>query len=165
MNEMVCVFSTPLGNYRLTYTSFAILALDRSPDAPILAPSPSDAIAQAAIKQLREYFDGLRQNFTLPLDPHGTEFQRRVWKALCEIPYGETQSYAEIASAVGNPKACRAVGLANHRNPISILIPCHRVIGADGSLVGYGGGLNIKRSLLELEQRVLSTGSKGEKPC
>lgn len=165
MNEMVCVFSTPLGNYRLTYTSFVILALDRSPDAPILDPSPSDVIARAAIKQLREYFDGLRQIFTLPLDPHGTEFQRRVWKALCEIPYGETRSYAEIASAVGNPKACRAVGLANHRNPISILIPCHRVIGADGSLVGYGGGLNIKRSLLELEQRVLSTGSKGEKPC
>lgn len=108
-------------------------------------------IAEAKV-QLQEYFDGKRQEFHLPLAPKGTEFQKRVWKALCEIPYGETRSYKEIAQAVGNEKACRAVGLANNRNPIVILVPCHRVIGTNKTLVGYGGGLDIKAALLELEQ-------------
>lgn len=103
--------------------------------------------------QLREYFDGKRKIFDLPLKPEGTEFQLKDWNALREIPYGETRSYKDIAFAIGNPKACRAVGTANHNNPISIIIPCHRVIGSDGSLTGYGGGLDKKTYLLELEQK------------
>lgn len=103
-------------------------------------------------KQLWEYFDGKRREFDLPLAPAGTEFMLRVWKALQEIPYGETRSYKEIAAAAGNSKACRAVGMANNRNPIAIVIPCHRVIGANGDLVGYGGGLDKKIFLLELEK-------------
>ena len=91
------------------------------------------------------------RSFDLPLDPRGTSFQRRVWAALTAIPWGETRTYAQIAAAVGSPRAVRAVGQANHRNPIPILIPCHRVVGADGTLTGYGGGLELKRKLLELE--------------
>lgn len=101
--------------------------------------------------QLREYFAGARRTFDLPLAPHGTAFQRRVWAALRTIPYGETRTYGELAAAIGNPSACRAVGMANHRNPIPIIIPCHRVIGANGTLTGYAGGLEIKRRLLALE--------------
>ena len=108
-------------------------------------------VLKTAGKQLLEYFTGRRKNFGLPLAPAGTEFQRRVWQALCHIPYGETVSYKEIAKKINNDKATRAVGMANHRNPIPIFIPCHRVIGANGKLVGYGGGLEIKKALLELE--------------
>jgi len=110
---------------------------------------------KAAEEQLREYFAGRRKRFSLPLHPSGTAFQRLVWKALETIPYGETRSYGEIAAAVGNPKASRAVGMANNRNPISIIVPCHRVIGSTGKLVGYGGGLEKKEFLLELEKRHL----------
>ena len=103
-------------------------------------------------RQLKEYFAGRRTEFDLPLTMHGTPFQRSVWSALCEIGYGQTASYGQIANRVGQPDAARAVGIANARNPISIIVPCHRVIGADGSLTGYGGGLERKRYLLELEQ-------------
>ena len=103
-------------------------------------------------KQLNEYFKGQRKEFDLPLAPVGTEFQQRVWAALQTIPYGETRSYKDIAILAGNEKACRAVGMANNRNPISIIIPCHRVIGANGGLVGYGGGLDKKVFLLDLER-------------
>ena len=109
-------------------------------------------LSSLCILQLQEYFAGKRKVFTLPLAPLGTPFQRRVWEALCQIPYGETKCYQEIAIMVGNEKASRAVGLANNKNPISIVIPCHRVIGKNGSLVGYGGGLNNKTTLLILEQ-------------
>lgn len=109
-------------------------------------------ILAEAGKQLNEYFAGTRREFNLPLAPVGTEFMLKVWKALQDIPYGETRSYKEIAAATGNVKACRAVGMANNRNPISIFIPCHRVIGANGDLVGYGGGLDKKVFLLELEK-------------
>jgi methylated-DNA-[protein]-cysteine S-methyltransferase len=105
-----------------------------------------------AERQLRAYFDGRLRKFDLPLDLRGTEFQRRSWRALLEIPYGETRSYGDMARSIGKPKACRAVGMANHRNPVSIIVPCHRVIGADGSLVGYGGGLDVKKFLLNLEK-------------
>lgn len=104
-----------------------------------------------AIGQLGEYFAGERRRFELPLAPRGTEFQRRVWRALTEIPYGKTVSYGELARRIGNPSAPRAVGLANGANPLPIIVPCHRVIGADGSLTGFGGGLPIKRKLLALE--------------
>jgi methylated-DNA-[protein]-cysteine S-methyltransferase len=103
--------------------------------------------------QLEEYFSGTREAFDLPLDPHGTDFQRKVWEKLTHIPYGETTSYGAIARELGDPGASRAVGLANGSNPIPIIIPCHRVIGADGSLTGFGGGLPIKQMLLQLESR------------
>ncbi|MDR2162897.1 MAG: methylated-DNA--[protein]-cysteine S-methyltransferase [Clostridiales Family XIII bacterium] len=105
-----------------------------------------------AIRQLREYFDGERRDFDLPLELSGTDFQLSVWNALRGIPYGQTRSYAEIAREVGHPKSFRAVGMANNRNPIAIIIPCHRVIGSDGSLTGFGGGIETKSWLLELER-------------
>ena len=105
----------------------------------------------ATLEQLSEYFAGTRRVFDLPLRLQGTAFQQRVWRELREIPYGETWSYGQLAKRIGNPSASRAVGLANGRNPISILVPCHRVIGADGSLTGYGGGLERKRWLLAHE--------------
>jgi methylated-DNA-[protein]-cysteine S-methyltransferase len=110
-----------------------------------------DAALAPVVAQLAAYFAGELTDFDLPMELAGTDFQRRVWTALCEIPYGETISYGELARWVGNPKASRAVGLANGRNPIAIVVPCHRVIGADGSLTGYGGGLDRKVWLLEHE--------------
>ena len=110
------------------------------------------ALLKEAIKQLNEYFDGKRISFDLQLQPQGTEFQNKVWKALMEIPFGETRSYGEIAKIIGNEKASRAVGMANNKNPIPIIVPCHRVIGANGKLVGYAGGLDIKEMLLNLEK-------------
>jgi methylated-DNA-[protein]-cysteine S-methyltransferase len=107
----------------------------------------------AARHQLGEYFDGVRTEFDLPLRPVGTSFQQAVWAALQTIPYGEVRSYGEIAAQIGRPGASRAVGLANGRNPIAVIVPCHRVIGASGALTGYGGGLDRKRLLLDLEAR------------
>lgn len=109
-------------------------------------------LVQAA-GQLDEYFTGKRKEFDLPLAAEGTLFQKKVWNALCTIPYGETRSYKDIAIQIGNAKACRAVGMANHNNPIGIIVPCHRVVGADGKLVGYAGGLDRKQLLLELERK------------
>jgi O-6-methylguanine DNA methyltransferase len=103
------------------------------------------------VNELEEYFAGERRDFTFPLDLRGTDFQRSCWRALLAIPYGETRSYGDIARAVSKPNASRAVGMANNRNPIAIVVPCHRVIASDGTLCGYGGGLGVKRRLLELE--------------
>jgi len=108
-----------------------------------------------AVRQLEAYFSGKLKSFDLRLAPEGTEFQKSVWRALCKIPYGETRTYKDIAESIGNPKAYRAVGLANNRNPISIIIPCHRVIGSNGKLTGYACGLDIKAFLLNLEQNKL----------
>ena len=115
--------------------------------------SPSPRAFVDAVDQLGAYFAGELTEFDVELELHGTEFQRRVWKALLSIPYGETRSYGEIAEQVGAPGSARAVGSANGHNPIAIVVPCHRVIGADGSLTGYGGGLDRKRTLLELEKQ------------
>lgn len=112
----------------------------------------------AVIKQLDEYFDGKRQDFDLPLRPAGTEFQRQVWQALQQIPFGETWSYGELAKHVGTPNAYRAVGAANGINPIPVIIPCHRVIGSNGKLTGFGGGLEAKAFLLNLESPQLAPG-------
>lgn len=125
------------------------------------AESPKDAALEEtellndAAKQLTDYLAGKRKDFELPLSPEGTEFQKAVWEALLTIPYGETRTYKQIAEQIGNPKACRAVGMANNKNPISIIVPCHRVIGSNGRLVGYGGGLEVKKKLLELESNPL----------
>lgn len=114
------------------------------------ATKKTEALAETE-RQLREYFAGVRKVFDVLLKPDGTAFFQSVWKALQDIPYGETRTYGDIAKAVGKPKAARAVGMANHHNPIMIIIPCHRVIGANGQLVGYAGGLDVKRRLLDLE--------------
>lgn len=114
-------------------------------------------IIKEAKSQLDAYFAGKLREFDLPLAPSGTEFRKKIWDLLLKIPYGETRTYGQIAAEAGNPKASRAVGQANHNNPISIIIPCHRVIGANGKLVGYGGGLDIKRKLLMLEKENLIT--------
>ncbi|MEG1427996.1 MAG: methylated-DNA--[protein]-cysteine S-methyltransferase [Oscillospiraceae bacterium] len=123
-------------------------------------PQKCDTIVETKLfretaTQLTAYFEGKRTEFFLPLDLQGTEFQKKVWEALLKIPYGKTSSYIDIAVAVGNPKAARAVGMANHNNPISIIVPCHRVIGKSGKLVGYGGGLDIKKWLLAHEQQIV----------
>ncbi len=110
------------------------------------------ALLKKVVKELDEYFSGKRKTFDIPISFNGTEFQKKVWNALLEIPYGETRSYKDIAEHIGNPKACRAVGMANHNNPISIIVPCHRVIGKNGSLTGYAGGLDMKNYLLQLEK-------------
>ncbi|MBU5336449.1 methylated-DNA--[protein]-cysteine S-methyltransferase [Intestinibacter bartlettii] len=108
-------------------------------------------LTKLAYIQIKEYIDGKRTVFDLPIHPNGTEFQIKVWKALTEIPYGETRSYKDIAISIGNEKACRAVGMANNKNPIPIIIPCHRVVGSNKKLVGYAGGLDLKERLLNLE--------------
>ncbi|MBU5307413.1 methylated-DNA--[protein]-cysteine S-methyltransferase [Clostridioides mangenotii] len=110
-------------------------------------------LIRQAYNEFNEYLSGSRKDFNIPLEPCGTEFQLKVWEALKTIPYGETCSYKEIAEKVNSPKAFRAVGLANNKNPISIFIPCHRVIGSNGKLVGYGGGLDVKEFLLNLEEK------------
>ncbi len=112
---------------------------------------------QTYVSDLEEYFAGKRREFTFPLDLRGTDFQLACWRALLAIPYGETRTYADIARAVGKPNAFRAVGMANNRNPIAIVVPCHRVIASNGTLCGYGGGLEVKRKLLELEGALSGT--------
>ena len=109
-------------------------------------------VIKETYRQLSEYFAGKRDSFDIPIKTQGTDFQEKVWNALKQIPYGETRSYKEIAIEIGNPKAMRAVGMAHNRNPIMIVIPCHRVIGANGQLIGYGGGLDVKEKLLTLEK-------------
>jgi len=117
----------------------------------------SASLMRPYVNELEEYFDGKRRDFSFPLDLRGTGFQLACWRALLAIPYGETRSYADIARAVGKPNAFRAVGMANNRNPVAIVVPCHRVIASDGTLCGYGGGLDVKRKLLELEGALTGT--------
>ena len=114
----------------------------------------STPLLEQAARELGEYFDGSRKTFTVPLRPAGTSFQLRCWNALLEIPYGYTRTYAQQAQRIGNPKACRAVGMANHRNPLPVFIPCHRVIGSGGKLTGYAGGLERKATLLNIERMI-----------
>ena len=118
---------------------------------PMTQTLPEPEVVRRTFAQIEEYLAGKRKYFDLPLQTEGTPFMRRVWEALCRIPYGETRSYKDIAATIGQPGAMRAVGMANNRNPIALIIPCHRVIGVDGKLVGFGGGLDLKQRLLELE--------------
>lgn len=146
-------YETPIGKVGIAEEGGAITHLvfrdEKAPKGAALEETP---LLKQAHAELLEYLSGKRKKFGLRFSPKGTDFQRAVWKALETIPYGETCSYGEIAKKIGNPRACRAVGMANNRNPISIMIPCHRVIGADGSLTGYGGGLDLKAFLLDLEK-------------
>ena len=147
-----CHYPSPIGRLLLTADGTALTGLymtAQSTDG--WTENPTAAPLAAAVQQLNEYFGGSRREFDLPLRLEGTPFQQRVWRELTEIPYGQTWSYGQLAKRIRNPSASRAVGLANGRNPISILVPCHRVIGADGSLTGYGGGLERKRWLLTHE--------------
>lgn len=150
-----CRMASPIGDLILIEENDALLEIGfTSGKRP--ADEPQDATENPApfsivIRQLEEYFSGRRREFDLALAPQGTAFQQRVWQALANIPFGTAVSYSEIAHAIGNPNAVRAVGLANGRNPIPIVIPCHRVIGKNGSLTGYAGGLPIKQQLLALE--------------
>ncbi|WP_334293032.1 methylated-DNA--[protein]-cysteine S-methyltransferase [Anaerocolumna xylanovorans] len=138
------------GILKIGYTDTAITFLKRTDR--IDSCNELSALSDMAFKQVSEYLKGMRQAFDFPYELCGTEFQKKVWNALCQIPYGEKRTYKQIAEAVGNPKGSRAVGMANNKNPITIAVPCHRVIGTDGRLVGYAGGLEMKKFLLELEQ-------------
>ena len=146
---------SPLGSILLVgkdkYLHSLTLPTQRSNDWPLPDWQPTNTEFGECVRQLDKYFAGKLRKFSLDLAPQGTLFQREVWDALLQIPYGETRSYQDIAHAIGNPKAVRAVGNSNARNPIAIIIPCHRVIGANGKLTGYAGGLAYKRALLDLE--------------
>jgi methylated-DNA-[protein]-cysteine S-methyltransferase len=151
-----CHFESPIGRLLLTSDGTALTGLYMEPSRKAQSTDgwrhdANIAPLSAAVRQLSEYFSGTRREFDLPLRLQGTPFQQRVWRELTEIPFGETLSYGQLAKRIGKPSASRAVGLANGSNPISLIVPCHRVIGADGTLTGYGGGLERKRWLLAHE--------------
>lgn len=148
-----CRWNSPIGTLVIAENGRGITELFLGEIAPVGSREETTPLLREAVQQLTDYFSGTRRDFSLPLCLHGTPFQLADWEALCSIPYGETRSYRQIAEQIGNPKACRAVGMANHRNPIAVIVPCHRVIAADGSLGGYGYGPEVKRFLLELEKR------------
>lgn len=151
MKRMIHI-DTCVGSIGIAEEDGCITDVFFSSETTPVAEEMETPLLRTVAMQLGEYFAGNRKSFSIPLMPSGTEFQKKVWNALLQIPFGETRSYQEIAEAAGSPKAYRAVGNANNKNPISILIPCHRVIGKNGSLVGYGGGLEIKEQLLALER-------------
>ena len=174
--ERLCstVFSSPVGPLFLAASEKGLVALEfdrRLPGQQTIRPNPRDLRNEKSavefeesvpamrgyVRELEEYFASVRKQFSFDLDLRGTPFQLACWKSLCEIPYGETRSYADIARAVGRPSGFRAVGMANNRNPVAIVVPCHRVIASDGTLCGYGGGLQIKRKLLALEGALSGT--------
>ena len=146
------VMSTKVGPVTVASTDRGLAAVhfgNSVPDGAVVDNSANREI----VKQLSEYFQGKRTRFELPLDVEGTPFQKSVWNELLRIPYGETRSYGDIAKALGKPAAARAVGMANHNNPVAIVIPCHRVVGQNGSLTGYAGGLHLKQQLLSIERQ------------
>ena len=151
MNNAICYYHSPVGWLQLVVTDNAISGVE-------FVSKPGESVGSSPVldlcqQQLEAYFDATLTKFSVPLRLEGTPFQRRVWEALQTIPFGATWSYSELAQRVGNPKACRAVGGANHRNPIAILVPCHRVVGASGELTSYAGSLERKQALLAHEQR------------
>ena len=150
--ESVFFYNSAIGKIGIAEDGSAITNIFFESEELVNFEIKETPLIKEAHKQFEEYINGKRKFFDLPICPSGTEFQQKVWNALKDIPYGETRSYKDIALAVGNEKACRAVGMANNKNPISIIIPCHRVIGKNGKLVGYGGGLPIKEYLLKLEK-------------
>lgn len=150
-----CHYESPVGMICMEEQDGAVTGvyIDKECTAEDRSRDVETPVLKEVRRQLSEYFLKQRKEFDLPLAPQGTEFQKKVWEALCTIPYGETRSYGEIARQIGNSKASRAVGGANNKNHIMIVIPCHRVIGANGALVGFGGGLDVKEFLLELEKQ------------
>lgn len=156
--QQYCHYDSPIGKLLLVGTDSVLEALhfpNEAKQKDIGKDRQYDATCfQTALRQLAQYFAGDRQQFDLRIALKGTPFQEKVWQELRRIPYGRTASYQDIALRVGNVKACRAVGMANNKNPLPIIVPCHRVIGKNGSLTGFGGGLGIKKQLLELEQGV-----------
>ncbi len=144
-------YNFEFGVLKIAYTNKVVTFLKRVDN--IDEKNELSPLSDMVFLQVREYFDGKRENFDFPYELCGTEFQKKVWKALCAIPYGETCTYKDIATAIGNPKASRAVGMANNKNPITISVPCHRVIGANGKLVGYAGGLEMKKAMIDLEYK------------
>jgi methylated-DNA-[protein]-cysteine S-methyltransferase len=154
---LTTVMNTPIGTIVIEGTDRSVTGIDLpDPSAPrnlfgAIALSDAPGAVALAADQLQQYFDGARTDFDLPLEVVGTPFQRDVWLALAEIPFGKTVSYSELATMVGRPRACRAVGQANGSNPIPIVLPCHRVVASGGTIGGYGGGLRMKRQLLALE--------------
>lgn len=146
-------YLSTFGKVKIGYKDKAITSLNIIKDNDCVDEGVRSKLSDIAFAQVQEYFEGKRKEFDFPYELNGTEFQKSVWKLLCDIPYGETRSYKEIAIAVGNPKASRAVGMANNKNPIAIVVPCHRVIGVNGKLVGYAGGLDMKTKLLKIESK------------
>ncbi len=168
------MFISPVGPLFLAASDRGLVALEfdaRLPGQQTIRPNPRDLRAESKavrfedsaralrpyVRELEQYFAGARREFAFTLDLRGTDFQLACWRALLAIPYGETRSYGDIARAVGRPQGFRAVGMANNRNPVAIVVPCHRVIASDGTLCGYGGGLDVKRRLLELEGALSAT--------
>lgn len=158
IKEVSILYKSPVGILKIASKDEKIILIDPVSSDETVNESSIDKnsndykLCIKAVNELEEYFEGKRKEFDLPINAEGTEFQMKVWKALCDIPYGETRSYSDIAKAIGNTKAVRAVGGANNKNPIAIVVPCHRVIGKNGSMVGYGGGLPMKEYLLQLEK-------------
>lgn len=150
------LLETPVGPLTVTATKTAVTEVRFGTQIPgdsiLCTGTDTPVLLHQAAQELREYFSGTRRTFTLPLAPAGTEFQKKVWKALQTIPYGETRTYKQIAIQIGHNQSFRAVGMANNRNPIAIVVPCHRVVGSTGALVGYAGGLSAKTHLLNLEK-------------
>lgn len=139
------------GILKIGYTDTAIIFLKQVDQIDV--DNEHSTLSDLAFDQVREYLKGHRRTFDFPYELHGTEFQKKVWNALCQVPYGETCTYKEIASVVGNSKASRAVGMANNKNPLMVVVPCHRIVGTHGNLIGYAGGLDMKKALLELERK------------
>ena len=155
MTLTTTTLETPIGELTLVASETGLRSVYFPGPVPELDAVDGDSpVLAEAVRQLEEYFDGTRTDFDLPLDLNGTSFQVDAWRGLAEIPYGETVSYGEQARRLGKPEAVRAVGAANGRNPLPIVLPCHRVIGADGSLTGFGGGLHVKQALLDHEAGV-----------
>ncbi len=146
------IYKTQMGYFIMRYEDECLTYFKKLHDENISDFGTKTPLTDQAYNQLLEYFDGKRKEFDVPYKLIGTPFQKSVWGELCNIPYGETRSYKDIAIAVGNPKASRAIGMANNKNPITVIVPCHRVIGTNGKLVGYAGGLTMKEFLLKMEE-------------
>lgn len=152
--EQALFLDTPIGPLSIIASDKAVTAIrfGEKTDTPASPPTDASPLLKQVASELGEYFAGNRHSFTFPVEPAGTPFQQAVWSALQTIPCGQTRTYKQIAEQIGRPAACRAVGMANNRNPIPVVIPCHRVVGSDGKLTGYAGGLDIKDFLLRLEK-------------
>lgn len=152
----IAFYKFKFGYLKIEYNEHAVVSIKTSQEIDCI--NQNSKLSDQVYTQVQEYLEGKRTKFDFPYQLEGTEFQKKVWDALCNIPYGQTRSYKDIAEAIGSPKAYRAVGMANNKNPIAIAVPCHRVIGSNGKLVGYAGGVDMKEYLLKLESRISSGG-------